>query len=198
MNRIPEDQLKIIVDLALEEDAGQGDATSTALIPPNLNGQAFLLVKVGGVLAGGEVVRMVFLRADPSLKVELLIEDGSRIKPGDIIGTISGKVMSILKGERVALNFLQRMSGIATQTARYIAKVRDLPVIILDTRKTTPGLRLLEKYAVLMGGGHNHRFNLGDGILIKDNHLVALNTLGMSFREIVSRAKEKAPPGLKV
>ena len=128
----------------------------------------------------------------------MLIKDGAKVKPGDIVATIFGSVVSILKAERVALNFLNRLSGIASQTAQYVAKTQDLPVIITDTRKTTPGLRLLEKYAVRVGGGQNHRLHLGDGILIKDNHLAALRTLGMSLEEIVAKAKQNAPRGLTV
>ncbi len=156
------------------------------------------MVKAEGIVAGGEIAKRVFLRADPSLKVEVLIEDGTNVKPGDIVATVSGRVTSILQAERVALNFLQRLSGIASQTAQYVAKTRGFVVSITDTRKTTPGLRLLEKYAVLMGGGQNHRFHLGDGILIKDNHLAALRALGMSLKDIVAKAKQNAPKALKV
>ena len=193
-----EEQSNNIIDLALTEDTGHGDVTSEALIPPELHGKASILVKARGILAGSEVAKGVFLRVDPSLKVELLIKDGARVKAGDIIATVSGRVTSILKGERVALNFLQRLSGIASQTARYVAKTRGLTASITDTRKTTPGLRLLEKYAVRMGGGQNHRFHLGDGILIKDNHLAALRAPGMSLKDIVAKAKQNAPKDLKV
>jgi len=130
--------------------------------------------------------------------VELLIKDGTKVQSGDILATVSGKVISILKAERVVLNFLQRFSGIASQTAKYIAETQGTGVKITDTRKTTPGLRLLEKYAVRMGGGQNHRFHLGDGILIKDNHLAALRALGMSLKDIVAKAKQNAPQGLMV
>jgi nicotinate-nucleotide pyrophosphorylase (carboxylating) len=187
-----------IIDLALTEDTSHGDVTSEALIPPVLQGKASMLVKAKGILAGGEVAKEVFLRVDPSLEVELLIKDGAKVKAGDIIATVSGRVISILKAERVALNFLQRLSGIASQTARYIKESRGYGVIITDTRKTTPGLRLLEKYAVRMGGGQNHRFHLADGILIKDNHLTALRALGMSLKDIIVKAKQNAPQGLKV
>jgi len=149
-------------------------------------------------VAGGEVAKRVFLSADPSLKVEVLIKDGTKVKPGDIVATVSGRVTSILKAERVALNFLNRLSGIASQTAQYVAKTHGFVVSITDTRKTTPGLRLLEKYAVRVGGGQNHRFHLGDGILIKDNHIAALRALGVSLKDIVARAKQKAPQGLMV
>ncbi len=187
-----------IIDLALTEDVGHGDVTSEALIPAELHGKAYILVKARGILAGSEIAREVFLRVDPSLEVELLTKDGAKVKPGDIIATVSGRVISILKAERVALNFLQRLSGIASQTAQYVAKAQGFTARITDTRKTTPGLRLLEKYAVRMGGGQNHRLHLGDGILIKDNHLAALRTLGMSLKDIVAKAKQNAPRDLKV
>ncbi len=200
MNKLQpfEEQIDHIIDLALAEDISHGDVTSEALIPPKLQGKASILVKADGILAGGEVAKRVFLKVDPSLKVELLIKDGAKIKAGDIAAIIVGTVVSILKAERVALNFLNRLSGIASQTAQYIAKTQGLNVKITDTRKTTPGLRLLEKYAVRMGGGQNHRFHLGDGILIKDNHLAALRALGMSLKDIVAKAKQNAPQGLKV
>jgi len=187
-----------IIDIALAEDTGHGDITSEALIPPELQGKACLLAKAEGVLAGLQVAREVFLKIDPSLRVEELIKDGTRIKPEDVIASVSGSVISILKAERVALNFLQRLSGIATQTARYVAEIHDLKASIVDTRKTTPGLRSLEKYAVRAGGGRNHRFHLGDGILVKDNHLTALRALGMSLKDIVARVKQNAPKGFRI
>jgi len=196
--QLSEEQIDHIIDLALAEDISHGDVTSEALIPSELQGKASILVKAEGILAGGEVAKRVFLKVDPSLKVEVLIKDGTEVKSGDIAATIVGTVVSIFKAERVALNFLNRLSGIASQTAKYIAKTQGLNVKITDTRKTTPGLRLLEKYAVRMGGGQNHRFHLGDGILIKDNHLAALRALGMSLKDIVAKAKQNAPQGLKV
>ncbi|MBA7561668.1 putative nicotinate-nucleotide pyrophosphorylase [carboxylating] [subsurface metagenome] len=195
---LPEEQVDKTIDLALAEDISHGDVTSEILIPPDLQGKASILVKAEGVLAGGEIARRVFLKVDPSLKVELLIKDGAKVQPGDILATVSGKVTSILKAERVALNFLQRLSGIASQTAQYIAETQGTGVKITDTRKTTPGLRLLEKYAVRMGGGQNHRFHLGDDILIKDNHLAALRALGMSLKDIVAKARQNAPRELMV
>ena len=200
MNKLQssEEQIDHIIDLALAEDISHGDVTSAALIPPELEGKASILVKAEGVLAGGEVAEKVFLKVDPSLKIEILIKDGTKIKSGDITATIVGQVISILKAERVAINFLSKLSGIASETAQYIAKTQGLNAKITDTRKTTPGLRLLEKYAVRMGGGQNHRFHLGDGILIKDNHLVALRALGMSLKDIVAKAKQNAPQDLKV
>ncbi len=196
--QLPQEQIDKIIDLALAEDVSHGDVTSQALIPPELQGKASILIKATGILAGGEIAKRVFLKVEPSLNVEVLIKDGAKVQPGDIVATISGKVVSILKAERVALNFLQKLSGIASHTAQYIAKTHGQNVNITDTRKTTPGLRLLEKYAVRMGGGQNHRMHLGDGILIKDNHLAALRALGMSLKDIVAKAKQNAPRGLKV
>ena len=197
-NQPSEKEVDSIIDLALAEDTSHGDITSEVLIPPNLHGKASILIKEKGVLAGGEVVSKVFLRVDPSLKVEILVKDGTEVKPGDIVATISGKVASILKAERTVLNFLQRLSGIASMTAQYVSETRGCKAVITDTRKTTPGLRVLEKYAVRMGGGKNHRFHLGDGILIKDNHLETLRSPGVNLREIVAKAKENAPQGVKV
>jgi nicotinate-nucleotide pyrophosphorylase (carboxylating) len=194
----PEEQVDSIIDLALAEDISHGDMTSEAIIPPDLHGKASIMVKAKGIIAGGEIAKRVFLRVDPSLKVKVLIKDGAKVQPGDIVATILGNVRSILKAERVALNLLNRLSGIASQTAQYVAKTRGLTVYITDTRKTTAGLRLLEKYAVRMGGGQNHRLHLGDGILIKDNHLAALRAGGMSLKNIVSKAKQNVPRDLKV
>ncbi|MBI2832598.1 MAG: carboxylating nicotinate-nucleotide diphosphorylase [Chloroflexi bacterium] len=187
-----------IVDIALAEDTAHGDVTSDILMPPDLKGKASVLVKAPGVLAGIEVAKRVFLKVDPTLKFEVLIQDGTKVKPGDVAAVVSGNLKSILKAERVALNFLQRLSGIATQTALYVEQVRGLDVYIADTRKTTPGLRMLEKYAVRMGGGRNHRFHLGDGVLIKDNHIAVLRATGMSLKEIIAKARREAPGGLKV
>ena len=195
---LSEEDLNRTIDLALAEDTGQGDVTSEALIPTQLQGKASLLAQAEGILAGIEVARGVFLRTDPSLEVDLFIRDGARVKPGDIIANVSGRVTSIFKAERVALNFLQQLSGIASQTAQFVTETRGQKARITDTRKTTPGLRRLEKYAVSLGGGRNHRFHLGDGILIKDNHLAALRALGMSLKDIVAKARRNAPPGLTV
>ena len=196
--QLSEEQLDSVVDLALAEDISHGDITSEALIPPDLSGKASILVKEKGTLAGGEVARRVFHRIDPSLKVKVLTKDGGTVQPGDIIATVSGNVISILKAERTALNFLQRLSGIASLTAQYVAEARGLKAQITDTRKTTPCLRLLEKHAVRMGGGHNHRLHLGDAILIKDNHIAALRALGMNLRDIITKAKHNVHSGLAV
>jgi nicotinate-nucleotide pyrophosphorylase (carboxylating) len=190
---LSEEQLDSIIDLALEEDTGHGDITSQALVPQDLSGKASILVKEKGILAGVDVAKRVFQRVDPSLKIDILVKDGTAIKSGNIVGTITGRVTSILKAERVALNFLQRLSGIASLTARYVAETSGLTAGIYDTRKTTPGLRPLEKYAVYMGGGHNHRLHLGDAILVKDNHIAALRAMGMTLKDIVDKARQNVP-----
>jgi nicotinate-nucleotide pyrophosphorylase (carboxylating) len=190
---LSEEQLDSIIDLALEEDTGHGDITSQALVPQDLSGKASILVKEEGILAGVDVAKRVFQMVDPSLKIDILIKDGTAIKSGGIVATITGSVTSILKAERVALNFLQRLSGIASLTARYVAETSGLTAGIYDTRKTTPGLRPLEKYAVYMGGGHNHRLHLGDAILVKDNHIAALRAMGMTLKDIVDKARQNAP-----
>jgi nicotinate-nucleotide pyrophosphorylase (carboxylating) len=186
-----------IIDRALAEDLGQGDATTEALIPGTQKGSGFIVAKEEGILAGIEVATQVFRRVDPGLEVEIFLEDGARVKPGSKVAKVSGSIASILKAERLALNFIQRLSGIASETNRYVARVEGMPVRIMDTRKTTPGFRSLEKYAVSVGGGRNHRMNLGDGILIKDNHLAALRSQGLNIKEIVARAKQNAPLSLR-
>jgi nicotinate-nucleotide pyrophosphorylase (carboxylating) len=196
--QLPEEYLNTVTGMALEEDAGRGDITSELLIPCELQGRAYLLVKASGIIAGTEVVKKVMWKVDRSLRIETRIPDGTRVESGDVVMLFFGNVRSILKAERVALNFIQRLSGIATTTASYVEKVRDLGVDIADTRKTTPILRLLEKYSVKMGGGRNHRMDLNDAILIKDNHFAALRALGMSYKEIVAKARQGAPVGMKV
>jgi nicotinate-nucleotide pyrophosphorylase (carboxylating) len=191
-------QIEEIIDLALAEDFGKGDVTTEALIPGDQRGTGFIVAKEEGILAGTGVAKQVFHRVDPELKVEIFLEDGARVKPGSKVARVSGSIASILKAERVALNFLQRLSGIASEANRYVARVEGLPVRIMDTRKTTPGLRSLEKYAVRAGGGGNHRMNLSDGILIKDNHLVALRSQGLNIKEIISKARQNAPKRLPV
>lgn len=187
-----------IVEHAIREDLGLGDVTTDALIPPELAGKGAILVKAKGVLAGRDVAALVFHKIDQSIGFKALKKDGSRLNPGDVIAQIEGSAGSILRGERTALNFLQRLSGIATETARYVEAVSGLKAKILDTRKTAPGLRALDKYAVRVGGGHNHRFHLGDGVLIKDNHLAALRSQGTGIREAIARARLRAPHSLKI
>ena len=190
-------QIEEIIDRALAEDLGKGDVTTEALVPGDRQGTGFIVAKREGILAGINVAKQVFHRVDPELKVEVLLEDGTRVKPGSKVAKVSGSIASVLKAERVALNFLQRLSGIASETNRYVEAVKGLPVRIMDTRKTTPGLRSLEKYAVKAGGGENHRMNLGDGILIKDNHLAALRSQGLNIKEIIAKAKQNAPLSLR-
>ena len=187
-----------IIKGALAEDLSMGDVTTEALIPGDRQGTGFIVAKQEGILAGTVVAKLVFHRVDPELKVEVLLEDGARIKPSTKVARVAGSIASILKAERVALNFLQRLSGIASETNRYVERVKGLPVRIMDTRKTTPGLRSLEKYAVSVGGGKNHRMNLGDGILIKDNHLATLRSQGLNIKEIVAKAKQNASHRLPV
>ena len=187
-----------LIDRALAEDRTSHDVTTDALIPSGMPGVATLTAKSPGVLAGGEVARAVFHRADASLRAELLLEDGAALRPGDAIARVEGPVGGILRAERCALNFLQHMSGIATETARYAEAVAGTGAAIVDTRKTVPGLRTLQKYAVLVGGGRNHRMDLADGVLIKDNHIAALRAQEVGLAEIVRRAKTGAPHTLKV
>lgn len=160
-----------LLDLAFAEDVGDGDATTLSTIPASEQGAQHLLVKEEGILAGVEIARKVFEKFDPTLKMTVYIHDGAHVKPGDIAFKVTGAVRSMLQTERIMLNIMQRMSGIATQTARYQERLKGLKTKVLDTRKTTPGLRILEKEAVKIGGGANHRMGLFDMILIKDNHV---------------------------
>lgn len=181
-----------LADLALDEDLDEaGDLTSEVLIPAERIGAAVLVARQPGVLAGLPAAELVFGLVDPTLMFEPVCSDGSPLQAGDRLAVISGRARSLLRGERTALNFLQRLSGIATQTRRYVDAIAGLPCQILDTRKTTPGWRLLEKYAVRQGGGHNHRMGLYDGILIKDNHLAALAGHPDPVGEVVRLAREK-------
>ncbi len=191
-------QIEKIVDLALAEDTDHGDVTSEALIPSNMAGRAIIVANEAGIMVGGEIARMVFLKTDASLEIEIKTEDGKEIKPGDVVATVKGRVINILKAERVALNFMGRLSGVATEAAKYIAEMKGSATVISDTRKTTPGLRMLEKYAMYAAGGQTHRPDLGSGILIKDNHLVALAAKGKTIKDAVAMAREKAKGGMKV
>lgn len=160
-----------LIDLAIREDVGDGDHTSLACIPLNTNGKAQLLVKEEGIIAGVELAKLIFHKIDTSLIFTPILKDGDKIKSGDVTFYIEGSSQSILKAERLVLNFMQRMSGIATKTYHYTQLLQGLPTKILDTRKTTPGNRLIEKWAVQIGGGVNHRMGLYDMIMIKDNHI---------------------------
>jgi nicotinate-nucleotide pyrophosphorylase (carboxylating) len=191
-------EIESLVDRALTEDLSIGDPTTEAIIPSEIISKANVVARAAGILAGVEVALAVFKRVDPRIEAEALLPDGSTLKPADVIAAVHGPASSILKAERTALNFMQRLSGIATQTARYIQAVEGCGVRIVDTRKTTPGLRTLEKYAIRVGGGHNHRRNLGDGILIKDNHIQVLQEQGMSLGEIIRKARANASHTIKV
>lgn len=160
-----------LLTLAFAEDVGDGDHTTLSTIPAEEKGRQQLIVKEEGILAGVDIAKKVFEKFDPSLKMTVMIEDGAHVKPGDIAFVVEGSVRSLLQTERVMLNIMQRMSGIATTTARYQKELEGLKTKVLDTRKTTPGMRLLEKEAVKIGGGENHRIGLFDMILIKDNHV---------------------------
>ena len=160
-----------LIDLAFAEDIGDGDHTTLCCIPDTAMGKSRLLIKEPGILAGVEIARKIFHRFDPDLKMTVYIEDGTAVKPGDVAFVVEGRVQSLLQTERLMLNVMQRMSGIATMTHRYVKKLEGLHTRILDTRKTTPGMRMLEKEAVKIGGGVNHRIGLFDMILLKDSHV---------------------------
>ncbi len=160
-----------LIDLAFAEDIGDGDHTTLCCIPADAMGKSHLLIKEDGVLAGVEMAKKVFARFDPELQVEVLIQDGTEVHVGDIAMIVSGRIQSLLQTERLMLNIMQRMSGIATQTRKYVKLLEGTKTHVLDTRKTTPGLRMLEKQAVKIGGGVNHRIGLFDMILLKDNHV---------------------------
>lgn len=191
-------QIEHIIAQALEEDLGQGDVTTKALISPNVKAGGCLIAKSGGVVAGVKIVEMVFHHVDSLLKFEKHVCDGDKVEQGDTVAVVKGQASSILKAERTALNFLQHLSGIATETAKYVEAVFGTNARILDTRKTVPGLRLLEKYAVRMGGGYNHRQNLGSGVLIKDNHLAAVRAEGISLEEAIKQTRTNVPMNLKI
>lgn len=181
-----EELIDSLIDLAFAEDIGDGDHTTLSTIPADAMGRQHLLVKEEGILAGVDVARRVFERFDPSLRMTVMIGDGEHVKPGDIAFVVEGPVRSLLQTERTMLNIMQRMSGIATMTARYQERLSGLKAKVLDTRKTTPGMRILEKEGVRLGGGANHRMGLFDMILIKDNHV----DFAGGIPQAVSRAKE--------
>jgi len=183
-----------LIDLALEEDIGSGDVTTQAVVDPELQGEAHIRAKANLVVAGLPVAARVFGKLDAKVVFAAAVDDGQEVAPGTVLVRLTGPVASILTGERVALNFLQRLSGIATFTRTMAAQVTGSDAVLVDTRKTTPGWRALEKYAVRMGGGRNHRLGLYDAVLIKNNHLTALG----SISEAVRRAKARAHPQLKI
>ena len=195
--QLPPEVLNLI-NAALTEDQAFNDPTTQTLIPDGVIGDGVLRAKADGVLAGGAVAREVFQRIDPTLEVNLLLDDGSELTSGADIASVRGSAASILRAERTALNFMQRMSGIATATNQYVRAVAGTPARIVDTRKTAPGHRFLDKYSVRMGGGHNHRLNLADGILIKDNHLAARAALEEPLGAVVRHAIAQASHTIRV
>ncbi len=184
--KTPDELIDDLLALAFAEDVGDGDATTLSTIPADAMGCQQLIVKEEGILAGVDIARRVFEKFDPSLKMTVYINDGAHVKPGDVAFKVEGTVRSLLQTERVMLNIMQRMSGIATMTAQYQSRLSGLKTKVLDTRKTTPGMRILEKMAVKIGGGENHRIGLFDMILIKDNH----NDFAGGIANSVARAKD--------
>lgn len=193
----PEFGWAAIVDLALAEDIGTGDITTRVTVPEGTTASGILLAKAAGVVSGIEVARFVFQRYDPRIGFDASVRDGATVTPGVALATVSGPARSLLTAERTALNLLQRLSGVATATARYVQEVVGTEARIVDTRKTTPGLRQMEKAAVLHGGGANHRFGLADGVLIKDNHLAAILGPGR-VGKAVRQARAGAPHTLRI
>lgn len=186
------DHSRTLIDIALAEDIGEGDVTSEYFIPADRHARAFITVRCEGVVSGVELAARVFTRIDPTLDVEVLVRDGSHVSEGAMLMRIEGSARSILTAERTALNFLQHLSGVATLTAAYVKAVRGTSARILDTRKTTPGYRLLEKQAVLHGGGQNHRMGLYDRAMVKDNHLIADGGLD-ALRKAIDALHESQP-----
>ncbi|PKI92121.1 nicotinate-nucleotide diphosphorylase (carboxylating) [Actinomycetales bacterium SN12] len=185
--------LRGTVSAALEEDAPWGDLTSTALLPRSAQATADLIAREPGVFSGGEVFAAAFTLTDPDVQVDLHVADGERFKTGDVLASVSGSARSVLTAERVALNFTQRMSGIATLTAAYVDAVEGTGVRIADTRKTTPGLREFERHAVVSGGGSNHRRSLSDAVMAKDNHLAVLRQHGQDLAAALREALSRLP-----
>lgn len=190
---IPGAELQRIVDAALVEDLGWGDITTDNLVPEAAAARASVVYRTPGIVCGIPVLTRVFQAIDPRVVVDALAREGDRAEKGAVVAIVRGSARSILKGERVALNFVQRMAAVATATAQYVNAIGDLPTHVIDTRKTTPGLRVLERYAVRVGGGRNHRFNLSDGALVKDNHLVALRNQGIGTVEALRLLRDRIP-----
>lgn len=182
-----------VVGAALEEDAPWGDLTSTTLLPADATATADLTAREHGVFSGGDVFTAAFALTDPALAIDLHVADGDEFAPGDVLASVSGSARSILTAERVALNFTQRMSGIATLTAQYVKAIDGTTARIADTRKTTPGLRAFERHAVVSGGGSNHRFSLSDAVMAKDNHLAVLQRSGVDLATALREALSRLP-----
>ena len=197
MTQFPPD-VYALIDAAVAEDQTFNDPTTQAVVSPEIQGTGMLRAKAVGVLAGVDVAIAVFQRVDPTLEVKAILEDGAPLSPGDDIAVVRGSAAGILRAERIALNFMQRMSGIASDTNRYVRAVAGLNARIVDTRKTVPGHRYLDKYSVRMGGGYNHRLNLADGILIKDNHIQANRFREMGLKDVIQLALASASHTIKV
>ena len=197
MSQLPPEVHRLI-DAALTEDQVFSDPTTMSLVPPEIMGVGMIRAKAHGILAGADVALAVFQRVDPSLDTVALLSDGTELSPGADIARVAGSAGSILRAERISLNFLQRMSGIASDTHRYVQAILGLNARIVDTRKTAPGHRYLDKYAVRMGGGHNHRLNLADGILVKDNHIQALRSRELGLAGVIQLALSRASHTIKV
>ncbi len=195
---LPQQATRAAIQQALQEDVGLGDVTTAALFPTRYAARARLVAKQHAIAAGVMVARDTFLAVDPTLHIVHAAAEGTPVRDGISLLELTGDARSLLMAERVALNFLQRLSGIATLTAQFCHAVRGYRAKILDTRKTTPGLRLLEKWAVRIGGGHNHRQNLSDGVLIKDNHLALFRATGGSVADACRLARERAPDNLRI
>lgn len=187
-----------LLDLAFAEDIGDGDHTTLCCIPADEMGKQHLLVKEEGILAGVEIVKKVFHKFDPELKMTVFINDGAHVKPGDVAFVVEGRVRSLLQTERLMLNIMQRMSGIATMTAKYMDRLKGLKTKVLDTRKTTPGMRMLEKEAVRIGGGMNHRIGLFDMILLKDNHVDFAGGIANAINKANEYIKANHKDGMKI
>jgi nicotinate-nucleotide pyrophosphorylase (carboxylating) len=183
-----------MVRLALTEDVGGGDATTDALVDAGARARAHIVARQEGVIAGTAVAALAFRELDPDVRVTWVVPEGGAVKRGDRVADIEGKTRAILAAERVALNFLQRLSGIATTTRAFVKAVEGTGAVILDTRKTTPGLRVLERFAVLAGGGENHRFGLFDGILVKENHVAAAGGLHQAIEKAIEAGRAKKVP----
>lgn len=187
-----------LLDLAFAEDIGDGDHTTLCCIPADEMGKQHLLVKEEGILAGVEIAKKVFHKFDPDLKMTVFINDGAHVKPGDVAFVVEGRVRSLLQTERLMLNIMQRMSGIATMTAKYMERLKGLKTKVLDTRKTTPGMRMLEKEAVKIGGGMNHRIGLFDMILLKDNHVDFAGGIANAINKANEYIKANHKDGMKI
>jgi nicotinate-nucleotide pyrophosphorylase (carboxylating) len=196
--KLPQAHIRRLARNALREDKAWQDVTTAALVSPEQKGRGIIIAREEGVLAGLSLAEAVFEAVDPALRWRLLAAEGSRLSPGQEVAHVEGSLDAILRGERVALNYLAHLSGVATATARLVAAVAGLPVAIRDTRKTTPGLRTLEKYAVRVGGGQSHRLTLADAVLIKDNHLAALRARGLGIADALRLARQEAPKGMRV